>query len=191
MSQQASEKDAPPKEKKKLYEVAKKGFDTPKPESVPKKAASKMRFKSTTELLEELNKEKYASIETLNQEALDTDDEEVISLDTKESKYRSYFARIKRQIEMVWGYPEEAARNGTAGQLLLRFQITCDGRLQYVRLVSSSGSVLLDDAALDAVNGAAPYYPFPVTIDREKLSILATFIYSPSYTTYYQEKFRK
>jgi len=181
----------PPKEQKKLYDVAKKGFDTPKPESVPKKAEAKTQFKSTTELLEELNTEKYASIETLNQDADNFDDEEVISLDTQETKYASYFARIKRQIELVWGYPEEAARNGVTGQLLLRFQITRDGKLQYVKMVNSSGSLMLDDAALEAVNNAAPYYPFPVTIDREKLSILATFIYSPSYTTYYQEKLRK
>ncbi len=181
----------PPKEKKELYEVAKKGFSTPKPESVPKKVAAPKPYKTTSELLEELDKEKFASIETLNQDALSTEDEDVISLDTKETKYASYFARIKKQIELVWGYPEEAARNGITGELLLRFQISRDGRLQYVRLVNSSGSVLLDEAALDAVNHAAPYYPFPVTIDREKLSILATFIYSPSYTTYYQEKLRK
>ena len=58
-----------------------------------------------------------------------------------------------------------------------------------VRLVDPSGSNLLDDAAVNAVKGAAPYYPFPVTIERDTLSILATFIYSPAYSNYYQDKY--
>jgi protein TonB len=48
-----------------------------------------------------------------------------------------------------------------------------------VRLINSSGYNVLDEAALQAVKSAAPYYPFPVTIDREILPILANFIYSP------------
>ncbi len=91
----------------------------------------------------------------------------------------SYFARIKRQIEMVWDYPYEAQREGITGQLTLRFQISRDGNLMNVKLINGSGYNVLDEAALQAVKSAAPYYPFPVTIDRETLPILANFIYSP------------
>ena len=98
---------------------------------------------------------------------------------TRESRYASYFARIKRQIEQVWGYPNEAQRKGITGELTLRFQISRDGNLTNVRLIHGSGYNVLDEAALQAVKSAAPYYPFPVTIDRETLAILANFIYSP------------
>ena len=65
-------------------------------------------------------------------------------------------------------------------EMTLRFQISKDGNLLGVYLVDASGSELLDVAALKAVKGAAPFYPFPLTITKEKLSILATFISSPT-----------
>jgi len=35
-------------------------------------------------------------------------------------------------------------------------------------------------AALKAVKEAAPFYPFPANIQREKLTIQANFIYTPN-----------
>ena len=71
--------------------------------------------------------------------------------------------------------------SGIDGKLGLRFQISRDGNLMGVQLVDSSGLEILDMAAIKAVKEAAPYYPFPITISKSKLSILATFIYSPNY----------
>lgn len=122
---------------------------------------------------------KYASMDT--DDLYDDDDDEVISLDTKETKWANYFARIKHQIELVWQYPLEAASQGVSGQMALRFRISKDGNLLGVRLAESSGSEILDFAAIKAVKRAAPYYPFPKNINRERISIMATFIYSPSY----------
>ncbi|MCZ6541898.1 MAG: energy transducer TonB, partial [Nitrospinae bacterium] len=85
-------------------------------------------------------------------------------------------------------YPVDAARRGISGRLTLRFQISKDGNLMNVRLIDNSGYNILDEAALQAVKTAAPYYPFPVTIDRETLSILATFIYTPTYSTQYSKR---
>ena len=130
-------------------------------------------------LLDGFDASKYASVDT-NAKA-DVGDDEVISLDTTETKYASYFARIKHQIQRVWDYPEEAARRGISGELTLRFQIQRDGDLLDVRLIEGSGSELLDFAAIRAIKSAAPFYPFPVTIEKNKISILATFIYSPTY----------
>ena len=42
---------------------------------------------------------------------------------------------------------------------------------------------ILDMAALKAVKEAAPFYPFPSTIQREKLTIQANFIYPPNLET--------
>ncbi len=131
-------------------------------------------------LLDGFDAEKYASLDTQTPNEME-DDDQPISLDTAEAKYVSYFARIKRQIEEVWTYPLEAARRGVSGEMTLRFQISRDGNLLGVGIVNESGSEVLDYAAVKAVKGAAPFYPIPVTIERDKLSILANFIYSPSY----------
>lgn len=137
---------------------------------------------SLSAMLDGFDANKYASMDTGDLD--DIDDDEVISLDTSESKYADYFARIKHQIELVWAYPPEAASRGISGEMTLRFRISKDGNLLGVRLIDSSGFEVLDFAALRAVKGAAPYYPFPDSIKREKIVILAKFIYSPSYSNY-------
>ena len=163
---------------KKPFRPHDKGFALPKSKgdvsnnSPPKRIAG-----GTLALLDGFDPDKYAAMATESDIA--EDDGEVISLDTRETKYASYFARIKRQIELSWDYPNEAQRKGITGQLTLRFQISRDGNLTNVRLINGSGYNVLDEAALQAVKSAAPYYPFPVTIDRETLAILANFIYNP------------
>jgi protein TonB len=155
-----------------------KGFNLPKKKTeVPVAPPWKRIPGGTQALLDGLDVEKFASMDMEFEPS--EDDGEAISLNTKETRYASYFLRIKRQIELAWNYPSEAQRKGITGQLTLRFQISRDGNLMNVRLINGSGYNVLDEAALQAVKSAAPYYPFPVTIDRETLPILANFIYSP------------
>jgi periplasmic protein TonB len=130
-------------------------------------------------LLDGFDPEPFASLSTDDLENLD--DDETVSLDTTEVKYASYFARIKHQIERVWVYPIEAAERGISGDLTLTFRISKDGNLLGVRLLDQSGYEILDVAALKSVKEAAPFYPFPTTIQREKLSIQANFVYTPQF----------
>ncbi|MBC8282565.1 MAG: energy transducer TonB [Nitrospinae bacterium] len=134
---------------------------------------------STLALLDGFDAEQFASLDTDSFE--DSDDDEPVSLDTTEEKYASYFARIKHQIERVWIYPSDAAQRGISGDLSLTFRISKDGNLMGVRLVDHSGYEILDVAALKAVKEAAPFYPFPKNIRRDKITILANFVYSPQF----------
>lgn len=130
-------------------------------------------------MLDGFDLRKYAMQDTRTLEE-DLDDDEPILLDTTETKYVSYFNRIKHQIQRVWRYPAQAAQRGVSGQLTLKFQISRNGNLLGVHLVDNSEFEILDMAAIKAVKEAAPYYPFPVTVPKKKLSILATFVYSPN-----------
>ena len=134
---------------------------------------------STLAMLDGFDAEQFASLDTDSLE--DSDDDELVSLDTTEVKYASYFARIKHQIERVWIYPSDAAQRGISGDLSLKFRISKDGNLMGVHLVDKSGYEILDVAALKAVKEAAPFYPFPKNIQREKISILANFVYTPNF----------
>ncbi len=147
----------------------------------PQAPSEKLGSRGVLSMLDGFDAEKYAMQDTQAQNEEDSDDDEPISLDTTEAKYVSYFNRIKHQIQRVWTYPPQAAQRGVSGQVSLRFQISRDGNLVGVRLVDNSGVEILDMAAIKAVKEAAPYYPFPVTITKRKLSILATFVYSPNY----------
>lgn len=134
---------------------------------------------SALALLDGFDAEKFAAFDTGDLENFD--DDEPVSLDTTEVKYASYFARIKHQIERVWVYPSDAAQRGISGDLNLTFSISKEGNLLGARLLDRSGYEILDMAALKAVKEAAPFYPFPSTIQRDKLTIQANFIYTPNF----------
>ena len=147
-------------------------------QKVPPVSSKFMGSKGTLAMLDELNKEKYAPKNPQVEEKEELDDDEPISLDTKEAKYVSYFSRIKQQIQRVWVYPSQGIKRTLSGELTLKFEISKDGNLLSLRLINSSGSNILDANAVRAVRGAAPYYPFPITITKKRLSILATFVYN-------------
>ena len=146
-------------------------------QKIPPLPSKFMDSKRTLAMLDELNQEKYAPENPQVEEKEELGDDEPISLDTKEAKYVSYFSRIKQQIQRVWVYPSQGTKRTLSGELTLKFEISKDGNLLSLRLINSSGSNILDANAVKAVRGAAPYYPFPITINKKKLSILATFVY--------------
>jgi periplasmic protein TonB len=118
--------------------------------------------------------EKYAQVRTSDQQSSSNG---AVSLDTKELKYLSYFAHIKRRIERAWGYPPEAISKGLQGQLHLKFVVRNDGQVKIVELLRSSGYKVLDKEAWDAVASAGPFEAFPTTIPDDELHITARFTY--------------
>jgi len=137
-----------------------------------------MNAQKPLSMLDGLNLEKYTSHDLQVETTETSSNDEPIPLDTKEEKYVSYFSRIKQQIQRVWVYPAQGAKGKLRGEVTLKFEISRNGNLLSLRLVNTSGFDVLDINATKAVKEAAPYYPFPATISKKKLSILATFIYS-------------
>ena len=119
--------------------------------------------------------EKYAQVRSSDQQSSAAGP---VSLDTKELKYLSYFAHIKRRIERVWTYPPDAINNGSQGQLHLKFVLRRDGHVKSVELLRSSGYKVLDKEAWDAVVNAGPFGAFPPTIPDDELHITARFTYT-------------
>ena len=103
--------------------------------------------------------------------------EATVSLDSKDEKFVSYLTKIKKKIEPLWHYPEPARTIGLQGKLALCFSIVRNGQLTRLELLSSSGHPLLDEQALKAVKGAAPYFPLPERFQISRLNIKATFEY--------------
>ena len=134
--------------------------------------------KKTLSMLDGLHPEKYALQDLPIEERGVLDSDEPIPLDTKEKKYVSYFGRIKQQIQRAWIYPTQGTKKRLTGEVILKFEISKEGNLLDLRLINTSGIDVLDINAIKAVKNAAPFYPFPKTISKKKLSILATFVYS-------------
>jgi periplasmic protein TonB len=144
------------------------------PESVAQPDHSRPPLFGRIPLLSGDDLEKYAQVRSTDQRSGSGD---TVSLDTKELKYLSYFAHLKRRIEGVWRYPQDAVDNGLQGQLHLKFVLARNGQVKSVELLRSSGFKILDKEAWDAVVNAGPFAPFPATITDEELHITARFSY--------------
>ncbi len=90
----------------------------------------------------------------------------VTSVDTKESKIAVYLDSWKRRIEMVGVryFPEQSVIQGIAGSPTLQVTINASGQLEAASIRQSSGSRVLDQAALNILRRASPFEPFPETI---------------------------
>lgn len=140
----------------------------------PKKIAGIKGFKGS-------DVEKFAMSST--GDVIDMGDEAIVSLNTAEFQYVDYFNSIKKAIELVWRYPDEAVIHGLSGALALRFTLKDTGELEDVKLIRSSSHKPLDDEALLAVKVAAPYNAFPASLTKKRLHIVATFIYQPTFNS--------
>jgi len=98
-------------------------------------------------------------------------------LNAPEIQYISYFASIKRKIELVWQYPYEAAVQGIQGDLQIDFVIARSGKLESVELVRGSGHRILDDEAVRSIRKAAPFDPIPAEYRIPDLKIRGRFVY--------------
>ena len=65
-------------------------------------------------------------------------------------------AQVLAAVEARKAYPDAARRRGTEGTVRLRFSVAEDGRLLAAKIVASSGSALLDRAALDLFASVFP-----------------------------------
>jgi TonB family protein len=104
-----------------------------------------------------------------------------VSLDSREERFLDYLSMVKRRVERIWEYPEEARNHGVGGEVYLEFTLNTAGSLVYIRLVRSSGYPILDEEALRAVKVAAPYDPFFPQMGDQPMNILATFHYNQPY----------
>jgi protein TonB len=93
----------------------------------------------------------------------------IISADTRESTVAAYLDTWKRRIEAVGVeyFPELGPLEGLIGSPTLEVSIDSSGQLAEVIIRKSSGSRVLDQAALDILRRASPFEPFPPEIRAE------------------------
>jgi periplasmic protein TonB len=70
-----------------------------------------------------------------------------------------------------------AGAQGRAGVVRVAFSIDQTGRLMSVRVAASSGSTILDDAAIDLIRRAEPFSPPPQGVKASELSFVAPIRY--------------
>lgn len=90
----------------------------------------------------------------------------------------AYLAMWRRKCERIGriNYPP----GNIQGELVMRVSILSNGYLESVRIIRSSGSSLLDNAALQTVKQASPYQPFSLAMRKayDRLEFTRTWQYS-------------
>jgi TonB family protein len=120
-----------------------------------------------------------SDIERIKQDrrALQAEDQDTISLDTRDKRYAPYTRVIKAKIMGEWTYPAEARENLIEGRLLAVFTLARDGHMMGISIAESSGYPILDSEVVRAIRSAAPFPPFPGHIKVSRLNIRASFDY--------------
>ncbi len=92
-----------------------------------------------------------------------------ISASTKEYKYAAYMEAWRAKVERVGNlnYPDAARRNKLSGNLILDVALNADGTVNQINVRRTSGSRVLDDAAIRIVELSSPFAPFPDNIKAE------------------------
>ncbi|MCH8059517.1 MAG: TonB family protein [Proteobacteria bacterium] len=110
-----------------------------------------------------------------------------ISADTRESTIAAYLDKWKRRIEGVGDeyFPELGDLQGLTGSPTLEVSIEASGQLGEVIIRKSSGSKVLDQAALDILRRASPFDPFPAEIraDYDSLRFAYKWLFSEQLIT--------
>lgn len=96
----------------------------------------------------------------------DTPRELVTSVNTRQSDIAPYLDRWKRKIETtgIDYLPEHGLVDGVSGSPTLEVTISASGQLEEVVVRRTSGSKILDRAALEILRRAAPFDPFPEVV---------------------------
>jgi len=109
----------------------------------------------------------------------------VISADTRESVVAAYLDNWKRRIEAVGDeyFPNLGNLEGLTGSPTLEVSIDANGQLAEVVIRKSSGSRILDQAALDILRRASPFDPFPAEIrtDYDSLRFAYKWLFSEEF----------
>ncbi|MCH8055145.1 MAG: TonB family protein [Deltaproteobacteria bacterium] len=95
--------------------------------------------------------------------------------DARESEYAAYLAGVKKAVVSVWNSLEGASRRKEEGRVGVKFTILQDGKLESLRISSSSGHASMDRGAIRAVKAAAPFHRIPEQLGLKQISIEFTF----------------
>jgi TonB family protein len=106
------------------------------------------------------------------------DTNSVLALGTRHPAYPAYLKRVKDRIVNTWNYPKQASQNKEKGNVDLEFTILKPGNVQRVRVLRSSGSGSLDQAAIRAVRAASPFDPIPAETGLAEIRIRFSFSYT-------------
>jgi len=104
--------------------------------------------------------------------------EEVEVEDAHDEAMFRYKDAIKQKIESHRRYPRSARKHKLGGNATLEFIVMSSGNAHSVKLLHSSGYVVLDDKAVAMVKRASPFPPIPTKFKLSEFRMEVTIIFN-------------
>ncbi len=105
------------------------------------------------------------------------------SVATQASADAAYLEQWRQHVEYIGNreYPQQAKERRLFGELRMRVSVASNGNIVDIQLLKSSGTAILDSAAVEIVHKAAPFEPFPDSIktSTDQLDIIRTWRFEP------------
>ncbi len=89
-----------------------------------------------------------------------------------------YLSRVLRRLQEAKRYPSRARRRAIEGRVKLELVIRREGSASPGKILQSSGHDILDEAALEMVERAAPFEPLPEELGVERLELVVPVSYT-------------
>jgi periplasmic protein TonB len=119
-------------------------------------------------LLEDLYRKKYGP---------EVAEGETKFLNTDDILFGSFLRRFETAVYGVWRYPPEAAKMGIEGVTPIKITFNRYGEIVARELLQSSGSKILDDEVIRALEKIGPVGSFPKGYEKETFNLIAFFHY--------------
>jgi periplasmic protein TonB len=91
---------------------------------------------------------------------------------------RGYMRALMERLRRYQTYPRAARSRRIEGQVVVQLTVTPEGQLATVGIARTSGSDLLDDAALEMVRRAAPLPPLPASSAGRPVTLAVPIVFS-------------
>jgi len=98
-------------------------------------------------------------------------------LNSDDVLFGSFLRRFENAVYGVWQYPQEAAIKGIEGITPVKITFNRKGEIVHVRLLESSGAIILDDEVLRTLKRLGPVGGFPKGYDKDEFNLIAFFQY--------------
>ncbi|MFB2550112.1 energy transducer TonB family protein [Ensifer soli] len=89
----------------------------------------------------------------------------------------NYNGKVRSKVNRAFRYPTAARREGHQGTVQVQFTLAASGAILNARVVKSAGSAILDQAAVDTVQRAAPFPRFPDGVGRDRWVFTIPMVY--------------
>jgi periplasmic protein TonB len=90
----------------------------------------------------------------------------------------NYPGQVASRLRRSLRYPREAQRQGIRGEVHVRFTVNSGGGVGGISIARSSGSPVLDQAAIATVQRAAPFPAIPAAAGRNSWPFTVPLVFS-------------